>query len=197
MPKVVDKKQMQKHIMSSALNAFLKYGFHKTTMNQIANEANIAKGTLYLYFKSKDVLISDITSLHFERLEKKLIPKEYFQTLEEFLAYIKNALLINKEDSKFIPIFFEAFASQFSSEVFMKVYEDMFEKITSFYKENFEILIENTEIKNTINPSTLSRVLISMIDGIVLHKGFFKINENRYSLMVEDAIDLFTTALRK
>ena len=60
-----------------------------------------------------------------------------------------------------------------------------------------KLVEENTEIKNTINPSTLSRVLISMIDGIVLHKGFFKINENRYSLMVEDAIDLFTTALRK
>ena len=197
MPKVVDKKLMKKHIVSSTLNAFLKYGFHKTTMNQIANEANIAKGTLYLYFKSKDILISDITSLHFEKLENKLIPQEYFQTLEDFLEYIKNALLISKEDSKFIPIFFEAFASQFSSEVFMKVYEDMFDKIAFFYKHNFEILIQNNQIKNTINPSTLARVLVSMIDGIILHKGFFKINENKYSLMVGDTIDLFTSSLKK
>ena len=70
MPKIVDKKEMQKNIINSSLNAFLKYGFHKTTMNQIAQEANIAKGTLYLYFKSKYILISNITSLHFEKTYK-------------------------------------------------------------------------------------------------------------------------------
>ena len=191
MPKIVDKKAMQKDIINSSLNTFLKYGFHKTTMNQIAKEADVAKGTLYIYFKSKDVLISNITSLHFEKLINKLIPKEYFQTIDELLKYIKSALLITEEESKFIPIFFEAFGSQFSSDTFMKDYKNLFDKIGYFYTENFKILIENKQIKNTINPDTFGRVLVSMIDGIVLHKGFFKIDETKYSIMVNDAIDLF------
>jgi hypothetical protein len=197
MPKIVDKKVMKTHIINSSLNAFLKYGFHKTTMNQIAQEADIAKGTLYIYFKSKDILISNITSLHFEKLINKLIPKEYFKTFDELLNYIKSALLISDEESKFIPIFFEAFGSQFSSPVFMNDYKNLFDKIGYFYTENFKILIKNKQIKNTINPDTLGRILVSILDGIVLHKGFFQINEIRYSIMVDDAICLFRFGLCK
>ena len=113
MPKIVDKQVIKKHIIDSSLNAFLKYGFHKTTMSQIAQEANIAKGTLYLYFKSKDILILDITSLHFKIMLDKLIPKEYFQTLDELLFHIKNILLINDIESKFIPIFLRHLALNF------------------------------------------------------------------------------------
>jgi AcrR family transcriptional regulator len=195
MPKIVDKVVIKKHIITSALNAFLKYGFHKTTMNQIAQEANIAKGTLYLYFKSKDILISDITSLHFEKMLNKLIPKEYFQTLDELLFHIKNVLLISEVESKFIPIFFEAFGSQFSSEIFMKEYKHLFDDIGQFYSKNFKILLENKQISKEVNPDTLGRVLISMIDGIVLHKGFFKMKEKDYSIMVDDVINLFKVGL--
>lgn len=197
MPKIVDKEAMKKKIINASLKAFLKYGFHKTTMNQIAQEADIAKGTLYLYFKSKEVLISDITSLHFEQLENKLIGQEYFKTLDELLFFIKNALLISEEESKFIPIFFEAFGSQFSSTLFMKDYKTLFENIGFFYAENFKLLIQNNQIKPTINPVTLGRVLVSMIDGIVLHRGFFKIDDKSYFIMVEDAMALFKSGLSK
>lgn len=107
---------MKKSIITASLKSFLKYGFNKTTMDQIA------KGTLYLYFKSKDDLISNITELHFQKIRNDLIPKKYCQIREELLAYIKNALLINEEDSKFIPIFFEAFGSKLSSDVLSEEY---------------------------------------------------------------------------
>lgn len=197
MPKIVDKELMKKSIINAALQSFLKYGFNKTTMDQIAKETNIAKGTLYLYFKSKDVLISSITELHFKKLTNDLIPIEYCQTLEQLLEYIKNALLINEEDSKFIPIFFEAFGSKLSSDVFMKDYKNLFDKIGYFYEQNFKILILNNQVKPTLNTETFARVLVSMIDGIILHKGFFKIEERKYSIMVEDAIDVFRLGLSK
>ena len=125
----------------------------------------------------------------------KLIPKEYFQTLDELLFHIKNVLLISEIESKFIPIFFEAFGSQFSSEVFMKDYRHLFDGIGHFYSENFKILLENKQISKEINPDTLGRALVSMLDGIVLHKGFFKIKEKNYSIMVDDVINLFKVGL--
>jgi len=195
MPKIVDKQLMEKHIIFSSLNAFLKYGFHKTTMNKIAEEANIAKGTLYLYFKSKDILIKEITTLHFEKLLEKLIQKEYFQTLDELLEHLKSVLLISDDESRFIPIFFEAFGFQFSSELFMQDYKNLFNEIGCFYSENFKLLIKNKQIKKEINPDTLGRVLISMIDGVILHKGFFKIDKSSYSIMIDDTISLFKSGL--
>jgi len=195
MPKIVDKQMMKGNIILASLDAFVKYGFHKTTMNQIAKEANIAKGTLYIYFNSKDALIKELTDLHFEKLLDKLIPKEYFQTLDELLNHLKSALLITDNESKFIPIFFEVFGFQFSSELFMQDYKNLFNKVGYFYSENFKLLIKNKQIKKDINPDTLGRVLISMIDGVILHKGFFKIDKITYNIMVDDMISLFKVGL--
>ncbi len=77
----------------------------------------------------------------------------------------------------------------------MEDYRNLFDKIGLFYSENFKILLENKQISEKINSDTLGRVLISMIDGIILHKGFFKIKEKNYSIMVDDAINLFRVGL--
>lgn len=43
-------------ILDAALNLFRHYGYRRTSMEDIARAANVAKGTLYIYFKSKDEL---------------------------------------------------------------------------------------------------------------------------------------------
>jgi TetR/AcrR family fatty acid metabolism transcriptional regulator len=51
---VDDKRQ---RILEAARNRFRYYGFRKTTMQEIARDAGVAVGTLYLYFKDKDDLL--------------------------------------------------------------------------------------------------------------------------------------------
>jgi AcrR family transcriptional regulator len=108
MPKIVNKEQMKEDILKASLSAFLKYGFHKATMEKIAKEAGIAKGTLYLYFSSKEELTQSISRAHFSRLKERLIPIETFATLDALLTHVEKALMISDEDCEFIPIFFEA-----------------------------------------------------------------------------------------
>lgn len=43
-------------ILEAALGLFRQYGYRRTSMEDIATAAQVAKGTLYLYFKSKDEL---------------------------------------------------------------------------------------------------------------------------------------------
>lgn len=48
------KKQVKKRlIMDSALEVISRYGFRKTTVDDIASKAGVAKGTIYLYFQDK------------------------------------------------------------------------------------------------------------------------------------------------
>jgi AcrR family transcriptional regulator len=61
-------------IMQSALKVIAEHGFHGAPMATIAEEAGVAAGTIYLYFESKDVLITELYS----ELEGKLI-----ETLQE------------------------------------------------------------------------------------------------------------------
>jgi TetR/AcrR family fatty acid metabolism transcriptional regulator len=50
------KKDKRNKIINAALEIFTEQGFHNTRLDDIAKEANVAKGTLYLYFKSKEDL---------------------------------------------------------------------------------------------------------------------------------------------
>jgi AcrR family transcriptional regulator len=43
-------------IIAAALKVFALKGFHNTRAEDVATQAKIAKGTLYLYFKSKDAI---------------------------------------------------------------------------------------------------------------------------------------------
>ena len=47
----------QEKILEAALKLFVEYGFHGTPTSKIAQEAGVANGTLFHYYKTKDDLI--------------------------------------------------------------------------------------------------------------------------------------------
>jgi AcrR family transcriptional regulator len=47
-------------ILDAAQNLFLRYGVKRTSLDDVVRAAGIAKGTLYLYFDSKDELFAAI-----------------------------------------------------------------------------------------------------------------------------------------
>jgi len=51
-----EKQQRQEEIIQAAEKVFFSRGFERSTMDDIAEEAELSKGTLYLYFKSKEDL---------------------------------------------------------------------------------------------------------------------------------------------
>jgi AcrR family transcriptional regulator len=53
----MDKKEK---IIESALRLFVENGFHGTATSKIAQEAGVANGTLFNYFKSKDELVMEL-----------------------------------------------------------------------------------------------------------------------------------------
>jgi AcrR family transcriptional regulator len=46
--------QRRAEILEAALSLFSSKGFHETTMEEVAHAAGVAKGTIYLYFPSKE-----------------------------------------------------------------------------------------------------------------------------------------------
>ena len=49
----IKKKLKEKALFQSAFDLFMNKGFAKTTISDIAEKAELAKGTFYLYFKDK------------------------------------------------------------------------------------------------------------------------------------------------
>src|SRR6476661_6687620 len=54
----VDK--IKESIKKAAQDLFRKYGYHKTSVNEIAKKAKIAKATIYKYFESKELVLHAI-----------------------------------------------------------------------------------------------------------------------------------------
>ena len=58
--------EKRERILEGALRAFAKKGFYNTKVSEIAHDAGVADGTIYLYFKNKDDLL---ISLFEDRME--------------------------------------------------------------------------------------------------------------------------------
>jgi AcrR family transcriptional regulator len=53
------KEETREKIIAVAMASFRQHGYAATTMEQIAAEADIAKGTLYNYFPAKEAIVSE------------------------------------------------------------------------------------------------------------------------------------------
>lgn len=59
-------------IVGSATKYFSKYGFYKTTMDEIAKNIHRAKGLLYYYFKSKEELFNEVLKQELSTIKSSL-----------------------------------------------------------------------------------------------------------------------------
>ena len=65
-------KLLRHDILESAVAVLLEQGVDNLTMDQVAQGAGIAKGTLYLHFKDKGDLLASLVHHCFEPLERKI-----------------------------------------------------------------------------------------------------------------------------
>ncbi len=79
-------------IRKSAIKVIARYGYHNTKVQMIADEAGIANGTVYYYFKSKQEILEHIYdfeldkfSRFFDELEKG--KDTVLQKLDTFMKY--------------------------------------------------------------------------------------------------------------
>ncbi len=97
-------------LVRSAMELFAKKGFDKTTVDEIVARAGVAKGTFYLYFKSKDDLIKELA---FEVMPIMAMPSlndpyitVSFPTLESYLLQLGREFLDFYSESYRAEIFF-------------------------------------------------------------------------------------------
>ena len=101
-----EKRERRELILKSAMQVYLEEGYHATTMDKIAQKAELSRATLYLYFKTKEeIFVHAIVSFleHFgsmlddlysrkEHLKKGLL-KGLWSLFLKF--YIKDPVIFN------------------------------------------------------------------------------------------------------
>ena len=69
---VVVKEEVRAHIVRIARKIFTRYGFRKTTMEEIASSAKKGKSSIYYYFKSKEEIFRAVVEKEADELKQQL-----------------------------------------------------------------------------------------------------------------------------
>lgn len=181
-------------IVNSASKYFSKFGFHKTTMDEIAKHIHKAKGVLYYYFKGKEELFNEVLKqeLNAVKIElKKIVDaendslitlKEYTLTRLRLLHKAVNYHETLKAD------FFEKY-------LFVK---DVREDFTEFEREQLTIILERGKIEGYLDfkniNSTIS-IFMMVINGIEIPL-FLQEKYSEYESTIDELSSMIVNSLR-
>ena len=129
----LDKLEKKTAIQKAALEFIEEHRYEDITMNALANKLNIAKGTLYLYFSTKESLFIDI----------------YVQQVKNWCRYFKEGLELHKHEitkEKLTQIIVDAIRSQQNFPKLLSILHSTLEHNISLD----QAISYKTEIKNEV-----------------------------------------------
>ena len=174
----------RQQIMIAAKRVFSEKSFNKATMEDIAKEAELSPGTIYLYFKNKDELFASLSLriLHYMSIrleyvlkEKDLDPSEKIQALQEALY----------EVYEFDPLVLINMFHLQSSETLRNLSPDLLEDIKELSRVSFASMAKIFEqgIKNgefiDRHPVALADIVWALFSGIVLWEESKRLIDNK------------------
>lgn len=196
MPKIVDRDAMKRQILQGAMQAFLTKGFHAATIADVAEACELGKGTLYLYFKNKDALVDAMVAAHFAELEDRLFFDTPPKTLADFLDRLERAMQVPAEQADFIRVYFEVFGPRFASPEFRSGVAGYFERLGMHYADQLKHLKSTGAVREDLDADQTGRLLVSMIDGHILHRGLFDLAPADHAKQSAEAVAVFLKGLR-
>jgi len=139
-PKPDVSEEHKDQIAEAATTVFIQKGFDKARMDDIANEANLSKGALYLYFKSKDAIIAHLLESLFEREFSDLLLLEdaALPASEKLMLFADKFIGDIHRWARIIPIMYEFLGRLFRQSVVQKA----FKKYMRFYLDLITPIIQ-------------------------------------------------------
>jgi AcrR family transcriptional regulator len=168
-PKVDMADERRAHIMQAALACFARKGYHLTTMDDIAQESGLSKGSLYWYFKSKKELFLSIFEAYFRQmetavqpiLEVTLSPSEKLHALAEMLVDIM------AEAQSFVGVMIDFWSQTRHEEdinqLVRQIYEPYYQGLAAIIEEG----IQQGEFRS-VNAAHLASLLMAVYDGLMM-----------------------------
>jgi TetR/AcrR family transcriptional regulator, cholesterol catabolism regulator len=156
MSNVVQSKSQDRkvEILDAALTLFVKKGFHRTSIQDIADAAGITKGGLYHHLKSKEEILFSLHERFISEGNSKLksIEEESLPTEEKLVKLLKAHLEIIRDFMDEITIFYKEYNNNLSPENYKIVldkrdeYERIFVNVLEEGRINGVFNVENSRI---------------------------------------------------
>jgi len=157
-----------KQILEAATDVFSKKGFSKARMDDIAARARLSKGTLYLYFKSKDAIITALLDRILQHEMRDINITLNGATAEERLLHFANSLANNLHSwMQVIPVAYEFLGLIFRNKLVQKSFRQYLNTYLDLVVPVIQEGIENGEFIN-VNPKEIALALGAIFEGTIL-----------------------------
>ena len=167
-PKVTQqyKIEIREKIIKAAIDAFSKYGFDRTRMDDVAKTADLSKGTIYLHFKSKEDLFYAICENNLAEAKQQI--STMFAKKEDLVSEIER--------------FYDVFRKKKTTNerVFIAESARNAELRKALYKQRMNIFetaigwvnlqIERGFFRKNIDANAIAVGLVSLYDGLTVNK---------------------------
>lgn len=185
-----------RQIIEAAVEVIADNGFHASQVSKIAKKANVADGTIYLYFKNKeDILISVFREKMGTFIEKTVDAISKDTTAKEKLLTLIRMHYNQLSENPYLAIVTQLELRQSKPELrqeinnVFKSYLDVIDEITN------QGILEG-EIREDINPQIMRQMIFGTLDETVTT---WVMKSQRYSLIeqAEDVHKLLTDGFFK
>ena len=170
-PKVTQqyKLELREKIIKAAIDAFSKYGFDRTRMDDVAKTADLSKGTIYLHFKSKEDLFYAICENNLAEAKQQILTM--FAKKEDLVSEIERFYdVFRKKKTTNERVFFETIAeSARNAELRKALYKqrmNIFETAVGWVN----LQIERGFFRKNIDANAIAVGLVSLYDGLTVNK---------------------------
>ncbi len=199
-----EKEQRRNAILRSARKEFFEKGFRSVTVDSIARRAELSKGAIYLYFKSKEeiyaqILLRDIDKFH-ARVDALLdTSKSASDNLRQF-AEVYASFFIS--DNELFRIFMN-FMIQHNPVNFTPNINDHIVKSTNqtvnIIEQILQMGVDRGEFPRELNLRVCRNALWGLFNGIIalhLFSGREESREERVRIHVRGGLEVFIRGLR-
>lgn len=200
-----ERERRRQQIIVAAKRVFSEKGFNKATMEDIAREAELSPGTLYLYFKNKDELYA---SLSLRILQYLIIRLEHVNgntdlKPEEKVDALADAMF---DVYEFDPLIIINMFHLQSSETLRNLSEDLLAEIESLSRKSLGIIASifkegiDEDIFIERHPIALADIFWALFSGVVLWESSKKIINGKKDYLKDTlkmAFEIFARGLHK
>ncbi len=194
-----ERERRRQQIMVAARRVFSAKGLEKSTMEDIAKEAELSPGTLYLYFRNKDELFASLSLRMLQFLNIRLEELEQKRTLsvEKKFHFLKKALY---DVYDFDPLVLINMFHLQSSETLKNLSDELIQEIKTLSRKSLRsmarVFEEGIKEKRFIerHPTAMADSLWALFSGIVLWEESKKIiddNKNYLKPTLDLAFEIF------
>ena len=200
-----ERERRRQQIIVAAKRVFSEKGFTRATMEDIAHDAELSPGTLYLYFKNKDELYASLSLriLHYLLIRLEHLNSDKHADIEARISGLKEAMYDVYEFDPMILI--NMFHLQ-SSDTLKNLTPELLSEIKSLSKRSLseiaKLFEEGVQTGVFINkhPMAIADTFWALFSGVVLWETSKSIiNEDRDYLRetLETAFEIFDSGIKK